>query len=106
MTKPVILRLDAQHDERIAMERYLREDAPHAVKDFVRELLLAYDYIGQYPATGSLRYAERLRRPGLRCRSLERFPFLIFYTEHPEYILVWHVLHRQRDIPTSMQDDF
>lgn len=56
-----------------------------------------------HPATGSPRYAHELNLPGLRCWSLARYPYLVFYVEHPDHIDVWRLLHGQRDIPAWMQ---
>lgn len=52
-----------------------------------------------------LKYAIDLDLAGLRSWQVRDFPFLIFYTVHAEYLDVWRVLHAQRDIPASLQDE-
>ena len=53
---------------------------------------------------GSPRYAHELNLPGLRFWPLTRFPYLVFYFEHDNYVDVWRVLHQQRDIPAWMNE--
>ncbi|MFC4311595.1 type II toxin-antitoxin system RelE/ParE family toxin [Steroidobacter flavus] len=103
MAKLVRTRPQARQDARTVITRYRRERAPHAVEGFVQALSQAYEHIGRHPASGCPRYAERLKPPGLRYWPLQRYPYLVFYREHPEYVLVWRVLHRKRDIPASMR---
>jgi toxin ParE1/3/4 len=45
-----------------------------------------------------LECAHELGLPGLRSRSVGRFPYLIFYVEQPDHIDVWRILHARRDI--------
>lgn len=46
----------------------------------------------------------RLNLPGMRSRSLARYPHRIFCVERNDDIDVWRVLHAQRDIPSWMQE--
>ena len=101
--KAVIPRDQANRDVDDAMTYYLGEGAPKAAAGFVDELEKAYAYIGRHPATGSPRYAHELNLPSLRAWPLTRYPYLVFYVEHPDHISVWRVLHGQRDIPVWMQ---
>ncbi len=71
---------------------------------FIDALEQAYAHIGRRAGTGSPRYAHELDLPGLRYRSLTRFPYLVFHVERPGHIDVWRVLHAQRDIPAGMQE--
>lgn len=54
--------------------------------------------ISESPGIGSLRYAEILDVPGLRYITPRRFPYLIFYLEHPQLIRVERMLHTSSDI--------
>jgi len=82
----------------------MAKDAEAAALGFIDALEQAYAHIGRHPATGSPRYAHELNLPGLRSWPLTRFPYLIFYVEHPGHLDVWRVLHGQRDIPVWMQE--
>lgn len=64
-----------------------------------------YDHLGRRPASGSQRYALELNLPGLRSRPLPRYSYLLFYVERTDHVVVWRVLHAQRDIPEWMRED-
>jgi len=102
--KPVIPREQAHRDVEDAVAHYLAEDAESAALGFIDALEKAYSHIGRHPATGSPRYAHELNLPGLRSRPLTRYPYLVFFVEHPDHVDVWRVLHGQRDIPAWMQE--
>ena len=102
--KPVVPREQAHRDVEEAVAHYVAEDAESAALGFIDALEQTYAYIGRHPATGSPRYAHELNLPGLRFWQLTRYPYLVFYVEHPDHVDVWRVLHAQRDIPAWMQD--
>ena len=81
---------------------YLSENAAQAALGFVDALERAYTHIARHPGTGSPHYAHELQLPGLRVWPLTRYPHLVFYIEHIDYIDVWRVLHGRRDIPAWM----
>ena len=98
--KRVRIRPRADRDVDSAIERLLDENPPAAAQ-FLRELEAAVSRIAERPAIGSPRYAHLLRR--LRTWRLRRFPYLVFYLQHPSYIDVVRVLHEARDIPEILQ---
>jgi toxin ParE1/3/4 len=100
--KPVVARALASHDIDEIIAWYLGESAEQAAYGFIDALEHAYAHISRHPATGSPRYAHELNLPGLRCWSLTRYPYLVFYLERPDHIDVWRVLHGTRDIPQRM----
>ncbi len=102
--KPVIPREQANRDIDGAIAYYLSESAETAAHGMIDALEQAYSHIGRHPTTGSPRYAHELNLPGLRVWPLTRYPYLVFYVEHPDHIDVWRVLHGQRDIPAWMQE--
>ena len=102
--KAVVPREQANRDVEEAIACYLGEDAAQAALGFIDALEQAYSHIGRHPSTGSPRYAHELNLPGLRSWPLTRYPYLVFYVEHPDHVDVWRVLHRQRDIPAWMQE--
>lgn len=102
--KPVVPREQAHRDVEDAVTYYLAAEAKAAALGFIDALEKAYIDIGCHPAVGSPRYAHELNLPGLRCWPLTRYPYLVFYVEHPDHIDVWRVLHGHRDIPAWMQE--
>jgi toxin ParE1/3/4 len=104
-TKPVFPRELANRDVENAVDHYLSEASEKAALGFIDVLAHAYAYISRHPATGSPRYAHELNLPGLRSWPLSRYPYLVFYVEHPDHIDVWRVLHGKRDIPVWLQDE-
>ena len=101
--KPVVLRERAQRDIDEALENYLTETGSAVALDFIDALEDTRRQIGAQPATGSPRYAHELDIPGLRFRTVKRFPYLVFYVEREADIDVWRVLHGARDIPAWMR---
>jgi len=102
--KPVVPREQAHRDVENAVAHYLAEGAETAALGFIDAMENAYNHISRHPATGSPRYAHELNLPGLRSWPLTRYPYLVFYVEHPDHVDVWRVLHGQRDIPAWMQE--
>ena len=103
--KAVVQRKQAVQDAQDAIAYYLGEGSQQAALGFIDALEAAYSHIGRRPATGSTRYAYELDLPGLRCWSLPRYPYLVFYFERDDHIDVWRVLHGHRDIPTWMLEN-
>ena len=101
--KPVVLRERARRDIDEAIEHYLSEAGPAVALDFVDAMEDTIRQIGERPASGSPRHAHELDIPGLRFRSVGRFPYLVFYVERDADIDVWRVLHGARDIPSWLQ---
>jgi len=102
--KVVIPREQANRDVDEAVSYYLGEAGEAVALGFIDALEQAYGHIGRHPAAGSPRYAHELDLPGLRAWPLTRYPHMVFYVEHPDYLDVWRVLHGQRDIPAWMQE--
>lgn len=102
--KPVVPRELAQRDVEDAVAYCLADGATTAALGFIDALEKAYSHVGRHPATGSPRYAHELNLPGLRSWPLTRYPYLVFYVEHPDHIDVWRVLHGRRDIPAWMHE--
>lgn len=102
--KPVVPREQAHRDVEDAVAHHLAEDAGAAALGFIGALEQAYAHMSRHPVRGSPRYAHELNLPGLRSWPLARYPYLVFYVEHPDHVDVWRVLHGQRDIPTWMQE--
>ncbi|MGB0670336.1 MAG: type II toxin-antitoxin system RelE/ParE family toxin [Rhodospirillales bacterium] len=100
--KPVRLRQLAEQDIQQTIRHYKETAGDDVAHDFIDELADALERAAAFPATGSQRYALDLDLPGLRFLPLGRFPQLIFYIEHQDFIDVWRVLHGLRDLPSSL----
>lgn len=101
---PVVPRARASRDVDEAIQYYLQEGAASAALGFIDELEKAYGRLSRHPALGSTRYAYELDLPDLRCWSLGKYPYLVFYMTHPDHVDVWRVLHAVRDIPRMFCD--
>ena len=99
--KPVRPRPRALLDVELAIEWFLDHEERQAALGFIVDLETAYRHIGDYPQTGSLRYAYELALDGLRFWPLGGYPYLVFYVERDDHIDVWRVLQERRDIPAS-----
>jgi toxin ParE1/3/4 len=97
--KTVILRLAAERDFETAVDYYLSNASEHTAHRFADAIKDAYGKIPNYPGAGSPRYSHELSIEGLKTWKVERFPYLIFYFEHDDYIDVWRILHGRSDIP-------
>jgi toxin ParE1/3/4 len=102
--KPIVPRALARRDVEAAVEFYAREAGAAVALRFIEALRRAYGAIATLPAAGSPLLGHELDLPGLRSRSLQRFPYLVFYVERADHIDVWRVLHAQRDIPAGLQE--
>ena len=101
--KPVVLCERARRDIDEAIEHYLSEAGLAVALNFIDALEDTLGQIGERPASGSPGHAHELEIPGLRFRSIGRFPYLVFYVERDAEIDVWRVLHGARDIPAWMR---
>lgn len=98
-SKLVVRRKAVDHDIQAALEYYYEEGAESAALRFLDLLEQAIIQIGRQPKAGSPRYGHELNIPGLRFKTLPRFPHLVFYVEKERHIEIWRILHGQRDIP-------
>jgi toxin ParE1/3/4 len=103
--KPLVRRERARRDLEEATDYYDAEGGEALELRFIDAIEQTLGLVAEMPAIGSPRYAETLQRSGLRCLPVKRFPYLVFYIEHPDRIDVLRILHRRRDIPAILQDD-
>lgn len=89
-------------DVEYAVRHYAREAGSDVALRFVAAIEATLVSIGEHPGSGSPRYAHELDLPGLRHRSLARFPWLVFYVEREDRVDVWRVLSARSDIPAWM----
>jgi toxin ParE1/3/4 len=60
--------------------------------------------IARRPSFGSSTYAQQLAIEGLKHRHVPRFPYLIFYVEQADSIVIVRVLHERRDVAAELED--
>lgn len=102
--KPVLRRRSARIDIDSAADYYDREAGSDVALRFVDAVETAFRSIAERPRAASSIWSERLNLAGLRSRPVPRFPYLVFFVEHEEYIEVWRVLHARSDIPAWLGD--
>jgi toxin ParE1/3/4 len=102
-SKPVVLRGVARRDVDEALDYYLVEAGEAVALRFIDELQAALTSVGRQPAAGSPRYSQELELPGLRSRTLRRFPHVIFCVERDRNVDVWRVLHGKREVAAWLQ---
>ena len=103
--KPVVYRQRTRRDIDEAKERYLSEASAAVALRFLDALDLAFERMGEHPASGSPRYASVLGIPGLRSWNVTGFPYLVFAVEEEAAVNVWRVLHAASDIPAWLQEE-
>lgn len=92
----------ARDDVRAAVDFYLDEAGPTVALAFVEAVDNALSYLAEFPAAGSPRLGHELGLPGVRAWSLRDYPYLVFYLDHGDRVVVWRVLHAQRDLPNTL----
>lgn len=81
---------------------YYRREAPHVVSDFARAVDAELLHLRRNPATGSPRYGLQIGFTGLRSWTVKKFPYVIFYVQQDDCLVVIRVLHQSADIPTHL----
>ena len=95
----------AEQDIESAFDHYLREAGREVSVAFVGAVDAALEHIEHHPGTGSPRYGNLLDTPGLRSWLVSRFPHVLFYVEHDDYLDVIRLLHQHSDIPAHLQHE-
>ncbi len=103
--KPVVYRQRARRDIDEARGRYLSEGSAAVALRFIDALELAFERMGEHPASGSPRYASILDIPGLRSWNVTGFPYLVFAVEEEAVVNVWRVLHAASDMAAWLQEE-
>ena len=102
--KPAIRSALADADIDSAVDFYLAE-APSVATAFIDAVERATRHVEANPGSGSPRYALELNIPDLRFWPLRRFPYALFYIEHPEHLHVIRCVHMSRDLPPTLQEE-
>ncbi len=100
--KTVLIKAEADADIDRALDYYDRE-APASVDGLLRAFERTLASIGRSPGIGSVRYGYELEIPGLRHRLVRGFPYLVFYVEQDDTIMIVRVLHQSRDVPDELR---
>lgn len=95
-------RADEDIDGAVAF--YLREGAPRAALGFVDAVDDVRRLLGEHPSVGSPRFAIETGIPELRGLPLQRFPYVVLYTDDPDAVHIHRILHMSRDIPVELSE--
>ncbi|NWN89870.1 MAG: type II toxin-antitoxin system RelE/ParE family toxin [Micrococcaceae bacterium] len=101
----VITTRQADADIKEAVDHYQDQGAPEAALGFVDNLEDTIALLSEHPNLGSTRFAVETNIPEMRALTLQRFPYIAFYTENADTIRIHRVLHTARDIPSRLSDD-
>lgn len=85
-----------------AARAYYRDQAPHMLAPFALDVDAALQHVQRHPGTGSPRHGLQLGMAGLRSWLLRQFPYIVFYIELNDRIVVARILHQASDIPQHM----
>lgn len=99
-SRHVITTKQADTDIEAAVAHYLSQNATGAALDFIDDLEELKSLLREYPHLGSTRFAVETNIPEIRAFSLQRFPFLVFYTVQPHTVQIHRVLHTAREVPS------
>jgi toxin ParE1/3/4 len=105
MSREIDVRRDALVDT-IEIAFYLSEDNEAAAERFSHAVVAAYERLAEMPTLGSLRDYGVPTLINVRAWPVPGFPnYLIFYEVQDEKIVILHVLHGARDLPTFFGSD-
>jgi toxin ParE1/3/4 len=82
---------------------YYREIDPGLANRWVDAVEHRLVDIGRQPRLGSPRFSETLSVVGLRYKAVSRFPYLVFYVETENDVIVVRILHERRDVASEME---
>lgn len=89
--------LDIAH----AVDYLVSTGANEAALSLIDALESATKYIATFPSIGSSRFALETEIPDLRDFALDRFPYILFYTDDADAVRIHRVLHTSQDIPAE-----
>jgi len=96
--KPSSWQAVALRDAEQIVDWYIAEAGDAVAARFMDALNETIASISEFPGLGSRRYAEQLGFDNLRFREIADFPYLIFYLDHESHVMIWRMLHRDRDL--------
>lgn len=102
MTRRVVTTRDADADIENAVAHYVEEGSPDAAVRLVDAFVSATALLAEHPSIGSSRFAVETGIAELRSLALQRFPFVVFYSDDPDAVRIHRVLHASRDIPAEL----
>jgi toxin ParE1/3/4 len=86
------------------MQAYRAESLDLAIR-FLAATRMSFQFLSCSPSAGSLRLGFEVGLPDLRSWRIKGFPYLIFYRDDAEMVLVSRILHGSRHIPTLIRDE-
>lgn len=86
-----------------AAKRYQLDGGIDVAMRYIEALEDVVRLISEFPSIGSTRFATELGIDDLRAQALNRFPYLVFYTDDADAVRVHRVLHEKRDVPAELR---
>jgi toxin ParE1/3/4 len=71
--------------------------------EFADAFYVALTRLAETPGLGSNQYSHLI--PEVRMYVMQRFPYLVFYLDHPKHIEVIRLLHGKRDLPRALSNE-
>ena len=90
MTLPLVLRAEARAEFDEAFDWY-EQQRPGLGLDFMRRVQQAFDLIEQMPELHARVFED------VRCATVRRFPYAVYYRVETDQIVVLAVFHGRRD---------
>jgi toxin ParE1/3/4 len=100
----VLPRIDPQNEVRAIALAYAEVAGKTVALRFVAAFRATVDHIRAQPASGTPRFRDATGISTLRAWPLKGFPYLVFYLEEAEDVLILRVLHTSRDIPATLRE--
>lgn len=98
MTPRLVTSARADEDIDGAIAYYVDAGAHEAALDLVDAIEQATQSLRSFPGMGSARLAVALGMDDVRTLSLDRFPFVIIYTDDADAVRIHRILHTSRDL--------
>lgn len=103
-SRPIRSLTSADRDFDAIVNHYVREASFDVAERFVHALDAAYVVIGDTPGAGSPLLSGVLDLPDFRTWNLRGFPYLICYQQTSDAVVVWRILHAQRDLVGALAE--
>lgn len=96
------LTASAREDVARAVDFYVTKAGSTPARRFLAAFRHASDQLARQPGLGSLRWGRVLEQPGLRSWPLGQFPYVLFYAERDEGVVIVRVLHERRELSSIL----
>lgn len=103
-SKPIRSLSSADRDFDAIIEHYISTASFDVATRFVHALDAAYALLSEASEAGPPRLGHALDLHGLRAWKLRDFPYLICYAPTADAVVVWRIIHMQRDLAAALAE--